>query len=224
MPTEIAEFFKITGLQILEGYGLTETCGPVTVNLPTQYKFGSVGKPLPEVIIKIAKDGEIWVRSKKIFKKYYQIDNETLESLEAGWFKTGDIGAFDSDGFLFITDRKKDLIITSSGKNIAPQKIENMARSQRPISQFVVQGDKRHFLTALVTLDREQTIQYAQENNILFSEYSELIKNPKILYVVQQIIDSMNKQLASFETIKKFVILPSDFTIETGELTPSYKI
>jgi long-chain acyl-CoA synthetase len=224
LPKEIGEFFQIVGIKILEGYGLTETTAPVTINLPDDPRFGIVGRPLPEVQIKIADDGEILVNSRKVFKGYYKMPKESEEALDAGWFHTGDIGHLDEDGFLHITDRKKDLIVTSGGKNIAPQKIENLAKSQKLISQFVAHGDRRNFLTALVTLDKDQIIKYASENQILFSEYSELIKNPKILALVQKTIDEVNKQLASFETIKKFVILPVDFTVESGELTPSLKV
>ena len=179
---------------------------------------------MAEVQIKIADDGEILVKSRKVFKGYYKMPKETEEALEGGWFHTGDIGHLDAEGFLHITDRKKDLIVTSGGKNVAPQKIENLAKSQKLFSQFVVHGDRRHYLTALVTLDSDQIIKHASENQILFSEYSELIKNPKIIALVQKTIDDVNKQLASFETIKKFVILPVDFTIEAGELTPSLKV
>jgi long-chain acyl-CoA synthetase len=224
LPREIGEFFQIVGIKILEGYGLTETTAPVTLNLPDDPRFGVVGRPLPEVQIKVAEDGEILVNSRKVFKGYYKMPEETALALEDGWFHTGDIGHLDEDGFLHITDRKKDLIITSGGKNVAPQKIENLAKSQKLISQFVAHGDRRNFLTALVTLDRDQIIKYASESQILFSEYSELVKNPKIIGLVQKTIDDVNKQLASFETIKKFMILPNEFTIESGELTPSLKV
>jgi long-chain acyl-CoA synthetase len=224
LPREIGEFFQITGIRVLEGYGLTETCAPVAVNVPEEVRFGTVGKPLPEVTVKIAEDGEILIKSRKVFEGYYKMESETEKVLENGWFHTGDIGHLDSDGFLKITDRKKDLIVTSGGKNIAPQKIENIAKVQKLVSQFIVHGDQRNYLTALVCLDRDQIIQFANDNQILFSEYSELIKNPKILSLVQRIIDDINKQLASFESVKKFVILPNDFTIESGELTPSLKV
>ncbi len=224
LPQEIGEFFHILGICILEGYGLTETSAPVTLNTPQDVRFGVVGRPLPEVTIKIADDGEILVKSRKIFKAYFKMEEETAHVLQGGWFHTGDIGLIDADGFLHITDRKKDLIITSGGKNIAPQKIENIAKTQKLMSQFVVHGDRRHYLTALVTLNRDQMIRYAHENRILFSEYSELIKNPKILALTQKAIDEINRQLASYETIKKFVILPEEFTVEGGELTPSLKV
>ncbi|MGZ3707495.1 MAG: AMP-dependent synthetase/ligase [Bdellovibrionota bacterium] len=224
LPREIGEFFQIVGIKILEGYGLTETCAPVAINTPDEPRFGTVGRPLPEVMVKIAEDGEILLKSRKVFRGYYKMPSETAEVLQDSWFHSGDIGYIDNQGFVHITDRKKDLIVTSGGKNVAPQKIENLARSQKLITQFVVHGDRRHYLTALVTLDKDQVILFANENHILFSEYSELVRHPKILSLVQKLIDDVNRQLASFETIKKFVILPNEFTVETGELTPSLKV
>jgi len=224
LSPEIAKFFQIIGVQILEGYGLTETTAPVTFNTPASYKYGTVGKPLAEVNMKIADDGEILVKSRKVFRGYFKDPEESARALNEGWLHTGDIGNFDAEGFLKITDRKKDLIITSGGKNIAPQKIENLARLDPFITQFVVHGDKRNFLSALVTLDRESVIRYASENQILFSGYHELIKHAKIIHIVQKTIDGVNEKLASFETIKKFVIVPDEFSIESGELTPSLKV
>jgi long-chain acyl-CoA synthetase len=209
---------------VLEGYGLTETCAPVAINIPNDPHFGAVGRPLAEVTLKVAEDGEILVKSRKVFRGYSKMPEETAQVLRNGWFHTGDIGHIDEEGFLHITDRKKDLIVTSGGKNIAPQKIENLAKTQKFITQLVVHGDRRHYLTALVTLDRDQIIRYANEHQILFSEYEELIKHPKILALTQRMIDEVNHDLASFESIKKFAILPQEFTVESGELTPSLKI
>lgn len=223
-PEKIGRFFDAAGVRILEGYGLTETCAPITLNAFDSPKFNAVGKPLPEVALRVDDDGEILVRSRKLFKGYYKMPNETAEVMQKGWFHTGDIGFLDDDGILHITDRKKDLIVTSGGKNIAPQKIENRVKAYPLISQFVVYGDRRHYLTALVSLDRQQVIAFANENHILFSEYPELIKHPKIKAKVQQILDEINVHLASFEAIKKFIILPNEFSVETGELTPSMKI
>jgi long-chain acyl-CoA synthetase len=224
LPKAIGEFFQIIGITILEGYGLTETSAPITLNSPEHLQFGTVGRALPEVSLQIAEDGEILVKSRKVFTGYYKMPKETAEVLRSGWFYTGDLGHIDADGFLHITDRKKDLIITSGGKNIAPQKIEAYALSQKLIQQLVVHGDRRHYLTALLTLHQHAVIQYANENRILFSQYSELIKNPKIIALTQKTIDQINQHLAHFETIKKFFILPNEFTIESGELTPSLKI
>lgn len=225
LPKEIGEFMRIVGISILEGYGLTETCAAVTVNTPDEIKFGSIGKPLPEVTMKIAEDGEILIKSRKVFKEYYKNAEATKEAIDsAGWFHTGDIGTIDGDGFVRITDRKKDIIVTSGGKNVAPQKIENLAKTHKYISQFVVIGDRRNYLSALVSLEKEETIKYAKEHNVLFSEYAELVKNPKIIQLVQTIVDQVNSHLANFESVKRFRILPNEFSVETGELTPSLKV
>lgn len=224
LPKEIGEFFQIAGIQVLEGYGLTETTGPVTLNTPDDTRYGTVGRPLPEVSVKVAQDGEILIQSRKVFKEYFKTPGETAEVFQDGWFRTGDIGYVDSDGFVHITDRKKDILVTSAGKNVAPQKIESLAKSHKFISQFVVHGDRRHFLAALITLERDQVIKYANEQQILFSAYSELVNHPKIHTLVQRAIDDVNSHLAQYESIKRFVILPDEFTVEGGELTPSLKV
>lgn len=224
LPLELARTFDLAGVRILEGYGLTETCAPVTINPPDAAHFGTVGRPLKDVSIRIADDGEILIRSAKVFAGYYGDERATRDAMEGGWFHTGDVGHIDGEGYLHITDRKKDLIITSRGKNIAPQKIEHLALARKLLSHIVVHGDQRKFLTALVTLNSEQTLQVAEENQILFSDYAELVKNPRIVSLVQKEIDELNSQLASFETIKRFRILPRDFTVEAGELTPSLRV
>jgi long-chain acyl-CoA synthetase len=224
LPKELGEFFLIAGIKILEGYGLTETCGPVAFNTPDSPRFGTVGRPMSEVSARIADDGEIEIQSQKVFPGYYQAPEETRAVMDDGWFKTGDVGFIDDDGFLHITDRKKDLIVTSGGKNIAPQKMESAAKSHQLIHQMVVVGDRRPYVAALITLNREQLIRFASEKQILFSEYAELIRNPKIIALMQKVIDDMNRSLAQYETIKKFTILPDDFTVEKGELTPSLKL
>jgi long-chain acyl-CoA synthetase len=224
LPKEIGEYFGICNILILEGYGLTETSAPVALMTPDDVRFGWVGKPLAEVAIKIAEDGEVLVKSRKVFKGYYKNPEATAEVLKDGWFHTGDVGEINADGFLRITDRKKDLIITSAGKNIAPQKIENLAKSQPFINQFVVHGDRRNYLVALVTLDRDAVMQWAKDNQVLFSKYEELVRSPKVQALVQKSIDQLNSGLASFETIKKFMILPQEFTVESGEMTPSLKV
>lgn len=225
LPREIGEFFEIAGLQLLEGYGLTETTGPTNVNLPGASKLGTVGRPLPDVSIKIAEDGEILIKSRKIFAGYFNKPEATKNVHRDGWYYTGDIGYIDKEGYLKITDRKKDIIVTSGGKNVAPQKIENLAKSQKFVNQFVVHGDRRPYLSALLTLDKDQVIQYANEHQILFSAYSELVKHPKIQGLIQKrVIDPINQQLASYETVKKFIILDEEFTVEKGEITPSLKI
>lgn len=214
----------IVGVPVYEGYGLTETCAPVSVNTPGHNKFGSVGKLLPEVLCRIAEDGEILIKSAKNFREYYHNPEATKEALKDGWFYTGDIGHIDSDGYLFITDRKKDLIKTAGGKFIAPQKIENMAKNFSILSQIVVYGDQKPFAVALVTLNQEFVIQYAQANKILYGEYAELVKNPKIEALVAEAIEKLNSGLAKFESIKRYLVLPKEFTVESGDLTPSMKV
>lgn len=179
---------------------------------------------MPEVSVRIAEDGEIEIHSRKVFAGYFKSTEETEQVLKDGWFKTGDIGFIDSDGFIHITDRKKDIIVTAGGKNIAPQHIESIAKGFSWISQIVVLGDRQPYLIALLTLNREEVIQAASEKGILFSEYAELIKNPKIIAMTHQVIEKINSQLAKYETIKKFMILPSEFTVASGELTPSLKV
>jgi long-chain acyl-CoA synthetase len=224
LQKELGEFFQIAGVKILEGYGLTETCGPVTVNTPDEPHFGTVGKPMAEVSLRIAEDGEIEIKSRKVFKDYYPPGSKAPAEIQDGWFKTGDIGSIDDEGFLSITNRKKDLIVTSGGKNIAPQKIEALSVSQPLIHQMVVLGDRRPYLVALLTLNREKIIRLASDKKILFSEYAQLIHNPKVIALVQQSVDEINEHLTKYETIKKFAILPQDFNIENGELTPSLKL
>jgi long-chain acyl-CoA synthetase len=224
LPKEIGEFFQAMGIDVLEGYGLTETSAPVALNTPAQPRFGSVGRPLPEVSVRIADDGEILLKSKKVFQGYYRSPEDTAEAIQDGWFHTGDIGFLDEEGFLHITDRKKDIIVTSAGKNIAPQKIEALAKSHPMLSQLLVHGDRRNYLTALITLNVEEATRYAGDHQILFTEFKDLARHPRMIARVQKTIDEINQSLASFETIKKFMILPEDFTVEAGTLTPSLKV
>jgi long-chain acyl-CoA synthetase len=226
LAKELGETFEVLGVLILEGYGLTETCAPVTLNTVEKHKFGTVGRPLPDVTVKIADDGEILLRSKKIFRGYWKAEAETEDAFDdEGWFRTGDIGFLDPQGFLHITDRKKDLIITSGGKNVAPQKIENLARSLSPlISDIVVVGDRRKHLAALVTLDPAALRAFAKQHLILYSSEEELSRNAKVEAEVGRVVGVLNQGLARFEAVKRFAILPSPFSIETGELTPSLKM
>jgi long-chain acyl-CoA synthetase len=225
LAKEIAEFFHACGIIILEGYGLTETSAAVTVNTLTDLKLGCVGKPMPGTEFKIAADGEILVRGKMVFKGYYKNPDATREVINGdGWFHTGDIGEFDQEGFLRITDRKKDIIVTAGGKNIAPQNIENIMKTDQFISQFVVHGDKRKFLSALVTLDKGEIERYAKEHKIPYGDYDDLVRNEKIFSLIKARIEERNKSLAKYETIKRFAILKDDFSVESGELTPTLKI
>ncbi len=225
LSVDVATFFHAFGFEILEGYGLTETSAAITINRMGDVKIGTVGKPIKDCEVKIAADGEILVRGKMVFRGYYKNPEATAEAIDSeGWFRTGDVGEFDQEGFLRITDRKKDIIVTAAGKNIAPQNIENFMKNDPYISQFVVHGDRRKFLSALVTLDRPQIEKYAQDNKINFGAFEELISHQKVYDFIRTRIEEKNQKLAKYETIKRFAILPTDFTIESGELTPSLKI
>jgi long-chain acyl-CoA synthetase len=225
LSREIAEFFHAAGILILEGYGLTETCPVLTNNREDAYKFGSVGKPMPGVDVKIAADGEILGRGGNIAKGYFKKAEATREVfLDDGWFATGDIGRFDEDGFLFITDRKKDLIVTAGGMNIAPQNIENLLKGDPFISQVMVHGDRRPYPVALITLNPEELAKFAREQGIMAGDPSVLAKHPKVVERVQRTVDQKNSELQSYAKIKKFVILPEDFTVENGALTPTLKV
>jgi long-chain acyl-CoA synthetase len=225
LSREICEFFHGAGLLILEGYGLTETTAAINANGLNDYCFGSVGKAVLGAEEKIAEDGEILVRGPMIAKGYWNRPDATAEVFEKnGWFHTGDIGEFDKNGMLKITDRKKDIIVTAGGKNIAPQNIENMIKTNSLISQVVVHGDKRKFLSALITLNPEQVPKKAKELGIGDGSFAQQVDDPKMMDYVKGVIDEFNKRLASYESIKKFAILDKDFTIEDGELTPTMKV
>jgi long-chain acyl-CoA synthetase len=224
LAKEIAEFFHAAGVLILEGYGLTETTAAATVNTPYKYKFGTVGPLLGDTQIKFAGDGEILIKSGKVFREYFKDPESTEAALHNGWFSTGDIGELDKEGFLRITDRKKDLIKTAGGKIVAPQKLENLLKTNKYINQVVIYGDKMKYLVALVTLNEEEARKYAKENGISATDIKDLAKDPKINELVSDIIRDKNSTLSSFETIKHFSILPTEFTIEKGELTPSLKV
>lgn len=224
LAKNIQEFMHAVGVPVFEGYGLTETCAPICVNLPSANRFGTVGKLFPEVLVKIANDGEILIKSAKNFSGYFKNPEATAEAIKDGWFYSGDIGHIDEDGYLLITDRKKDLIKTAGGKYIAPQKIENLAKKFQVLSQIVLYGDQKPFASALITLNQDYVMQYAQSNKIIFSDYAELIKNSEIQKIVADTIEQLNAQLARYETIKRYLVLPREFTVEDGELTPSMKV
>lgn len=224
LSRDIAEFFYALGLMILEGYGLTETSPVISVNTFEDLRFGSVGKPIPEVEVKIAPDGEILARGPNIMKGYYKKEAETKEAFEGGWFHTGDIGRIDEDGFLVITDRKKDIIVTAGGKNIAPQPIENILKTNPHISNAVVIGDRRRFVSALIVPNFDKLEEYARYNSIPFMDRSELVQNEKIANFIKAEVDRATPNLASFEKIKKIALLDRDFEIEKGEITPTLKV
>ena len=222
---EILEFFHAFELLILEGYGLTETTPALTINRPDDFKFGTVGKPIPGCQITIAPDGEIFARGPNVAQGYYKRPRETAEAWdEQGWFHTGDIGEFDSEGFLRITDRKKDLIKTSGGKYVAPQKIENLLKTQPHISQAIVIGNNRKYVTALLTLDEDSARSLGERHGIGPGERDKLVRNPDVLQLVEHQVAEVNRKLASFESIKYFRLLPGELSEAAGELTPSLKI
>jgi long-chain acyl-CoA synthetase len=218
---EILEFFYACGVPVMEGYGMTETSTVATVNTPEDHRFGSVGKALPGVEVKIADDGEVMIKGPNIFQGYYKNDEATREALEDGWLHTGDLGRIDEDGFLFITGRKKDIIITAGGKNITPANLENGLKQNRWISQAVVVGDRRPYLIALVTLDPEEAQAFAQEHGIAVERLPE---SEAMHLEVQRAVGEVNSHVGRVEQIKKFKILPQDFSQETGEMTPSLKV
>jgi long-chain acyl-CoA synthetase len=225
LAKEIAEFFHAAGILILEGYGLTETCPALTFNREDNFKFGSVGQAQPGVELRIAPDGEILGRGPNIASGYFRKPEATSEVFLAdGWFATGDIGTIDADGFLYITDRKKDLIVTAGGINIAPQNIENLLKGDPFISQAVVHGDRRPYPVVLITLNPDELAKFAREQGILVTDGTALAKHPKVIERVSRIIEARNAELQSYAKIKKFAILPEDFTIENGQLTPTLKV
>jgi len=224
LSSEVHQFFESIGIPILEGYGLTETTAPIACNSPTSNRRGTVGRPLPGVEVRIAGDGEILVRGPNVFAGYYKNEEASAAAFTEGWFMTGDIGEFDADGFLRIKDRKKDIIITAGGKHVAPQVLENMLAGQGLISRILVYGDRRKYISALVTLSIDELKTFARQHNITYTNPEELSQNPKVFESVQLQINDVNARLASFEQIKRFLLLDSDFSIETDELTPTLKV
>ena len=209
LSTDVMEFFHALGVPVIEGYGLTETASSATVNEPGDFRIGTVGRPVEDAEVRLADDGEILIRSPSVFAGYYKEPEATAEALtEDGWLRTGDVGEIDDEGFLRITDRKKDLIITAGGKNIAPQNLENALKTSRFVSQALVVGDRRPYVTALVTMDE--------------AELASSGRDPQQL--VQELVDDVNRDRTRVEQIKRFVILPRDFSQEEGEVTPTLKL
>jgi long-chain acyl-CoA synthetase len=226
LSRDIAEFFHAAGILLLEGYGLTETCPALTFNRPDRFKFGSVGQTLPGVQLRIAGDGEILARGPNIATLgYFKQPEATREVFDAdGWFHTGDIGTLDGDGFLTITDRKKDLIVTAGGMNIAPQNIENLLKADPFISQVMVYGDRRPYPVALITVNPDELSKFAREQGILTNDAAVVVKHPKVVERVGRTVEEKNTQLQSYAKIKRFTVLAIDFTLDGGELTPTLKV
>lgn len=222
---ETAGWFLDAGILVQEGYGLTETSPVIAFNCDLPARIGSVGRVLPNVEVKFAEDGELLVRGPSVFRGYWQKPEATAASFDSeNWFFTGDIGRLDDDGFLFITDRKKDLLKTSGGKLIAPQPIENQLKAHPLIANAAMVGDKHKFACVLIAPNFAALETWARGQEIGFAGRSQLIADPKVLAAYQQIVDGVNATLANFETLKRFVLVPDEWAIETGELTPSMKL
>lgn len=223
LDKEINEFFWAIGMPIFEGYGLTETSPLVCINSMDDVIFGTVGTALESVEFKLAEDGELFIKGPMVMKGYYKNETATADTFEDGWFKTGDIAEI-SNGFVKIVDRKKEIIVTAGGKNIAPQPIENKFKLDKFISQIYLHGDKKSYLVALIVPNMERVVEYARERHLNYVDIEDLVGNKKVIRVFEHRVDELNKSLAKYETIKKFILLPRDFTIADGELTPTLKL
>lgn len=225
LGARLGHFFHSHGITILEGYGLTETTAPATVNQATKAKIGTVGPALPGVGIRLTDEGEIQVRGINVFREYWNNPEATAESFDDGWFRTGDIGSFDTDGFLTITGRKKEIIVTAGGKNVAPAQLEDVARANPVVGQVVVVGDQRPYIAAMITLDTEMLPTWLANNGLPKDmSLSDAVTNPKVRAEVQSAIDRANKTVSRAESIRKFVILPTEWTEASGHLTPKMSI
>jgi long-chain acyl-CoA synthetase len=224
LSKEIAEFFHAMGILILEGYGLTETSPVLTCNLPDAVRFGTVGRTIPDVEIKIAEDGEILAKGPNVMQGYWNRPEETQEALEGGWFHTGDIGFIDEDGYLHITDRKKDIIVTAGGKNIAPQNIENTLKLNKYVEQVCVIGDKRKYLSALIVPTFEELESWARDRGLPTEDRMALISSPEVEKLFTDIMGQMLADFDRHERVVKFTLLPEELTISSGLLTPTLKV
>lgn len=224
LARDVAEFFLAAGIPIYEGYGLTETSPVIAANTAHALRLGTVGRPIPGTRVRIAADGEILAAGPGIFQGYWNQPEETAEALIDGWFHTGDIGELDADGFLAITDRKKDLLVTASGENIAPQAIENRLKSDKFIANALVCGDQRPFLTALLVPNLDNLIRYARLKQIDFLTMCDLVNHPRILELLRRRVEHLQEGLPGFQRVKRFTLLSRDFSAESGEITPTLKV
>ena len=224
LAKEIAEFFDAVGIRILEGYGLTECTTAATTNRPDRYRFGTVGPALPGFELRLAEDGELLIRSETVFQGYYKDPEATAEVLtEDGWLRSGDIATIDEDGFVTITDRKKDIIVTAGGKNVPPQNLENDLKTSPYVSQALVVGDRRPYVATLITLDPVEIERWARERGIE-GDAAALAGDPRVRELIQGVVDDVNRERTRHEQLKRFAILPRDFTIGAGEVTPTLKL
>jgi long-chain acyl-CoA synthetase len=221
---EVLKFFQSIGIPIREGYGLTETTGITHISDEEHFKLGTVGKCLPGSEVKIAEDGEILIRHGGIFQGYYREPEATLAAMEGGWFHTGDVGEIDAEGYLKITDRKKDLIITAGGKNVAPQYIENLLKFSPYISDAVVIGDRRKYITALIVIDEENVVKYAQDHKVQYTTFATLTRTEEVIKLISEEINKVNDQIARVENVRKFRLLDKKLYTEDGEVTPTMKV
>ncbi len=221
---ELAEWFATVGIRIHEGYGLTETSPVIAVNTPINHRIGTVGKILSNLEVRIADDGEILVRGPSVFKGYWNRPDETQNSFHDGWFKTGDIGHIDADGYLSVTDRKKELIKTSGGKFIAPQPIENSLKLNPLVGTAVVVGDKRKFACVLISPNFAPLEDWARTNGVSFSSRADLVANARVQSLYEEVVEHANEKLARFEKLKRVVLVPDEFTADNGALTPTMKL
>ena len=224
LSQEIAEFFHAIDILLVEGYGLTECTTAASTNTHEAYRFGTVGRPLPGTEVKLAEDGELLIKSETVFQGYYKDPEATAEVLGAdGWLRSGDIAEIDDDGFILITDRKKDIIVTAGGKNVAPQNLENDLKASKYVSQAMVVGDRQPYIAALITLEPEELPKWAAEQG-LDGDLATLAENEQVRELIQGVVDDVNADRSRYEQIKRFAILPRDFTMDDDELTPTLKL
>jgi len=221
---DVAEWFHAAGVLVLEGYGLTETTAATHINRPDAYRFGTVGKPVPGVAARVADDGEVLVRGGNVMKGYFKRADETAEAIDAqGWLHTGDLGVIDGDGFLTITDRKKDLIVTAGGKNVAPRNLELALEAHPWIAHAAVFGDARPFVVALIALDEETARGWAREHGHDLA-WNEIVRDARVRVIVESAVADVNDQLEPYQRVRHFAIVPESFTVEADEITPTQKL